>query len=369
MFRDRFCWVVIIFLLCISPQRLYSKRLPQRKQKPAPLVRPELLERARLAVVWQSNLVLDEPERLGRLFIRGDSIYAITNQNYLYGLNKRDGRIRFGKLLASKGFSVFGPQLYEDDLFFTAGNKLLQIDTEFGRTVDSKHFTFTTTLPVVRNAKHIYVAGNDRRLHVFDAESKLEEFQVAADNGSLMTSVIVDDEYVVFSTEEGNVVSILPGAPVRRWQFDTAGTEASRLIADDESVYVSSRDTNLYRLNVRTGKMMSKFHTGAALVCPARLTEKNVYQYARRHGLYVIDKESGKQIWQLDEGVNLLTEAGDKAYVITSDNTIVVIDNRTGKKLYSVNLAGVLVYVSGSPDSHIYIGDGLGRLACLKPTR
>ncbi len=369
MFRDRFCLGVIIFILCTSPQWLYSKQVRPSKQQPAPLVQAELLERARLTVVWESNLALDRPERLGCLFVRGDSIYALTNQNYLYGLNKRDGRIRFGKLLASKGLSVFRPQLFENDLFFTAGNKLLQIDTEFGRVVNSKHFTFTVAVPIVRNAKYVYVAGSDRRLHIFDAESKLEEFQVAADNDSMITSVVTDDKYVVFSTEEGNVVSILPGAPIRKWQFNTAGTEAARLVADDGSVFVSSRDTNLYQLNAKTGKMISKFHTGAKLVSTVRVTERKVYQYARRHGLYAIDKESGKQIWQLNEGVDLLTEAGEKAYVMTNDNAIVVVDNRTGKKLYSVNLAGVSIYVSGSPDSHIYIGDGLGRLACLKPTR
>jgi outer membrane protein assembly factor BamB len=362
MFRDRFCLMVIIFILCISPQAFCSRQ-------PAPLVQVEPLEKARLALSWESNLALDEPERLGYLFVRGDSIYALTDQNYLFGLNKKNGRIRFGKLLASMGLSVYGSQLFEDVLYFTVGNRLLQIDTEFGRDIASRRFEFTITAPVVRNTKYIYVAGSDLRLHVYDAESMLEEFQVAADNDSIITSVIAEDEYVVFSTEEGNVICISPGAPIRKWQFDTAGTETALLVADGDSVFVSSEDTNLYELNAKNGKMLSKFHTGAKLFSSVRVTEKNVYQHARRHGLYAIDKDSGKQIWQWAKGKDLLAEVNEKAYVITNDNTIVVIDNRTGKKLYSVNTAGVSIFVSGSTDSHIYIGDCVGRLACLKPTR
>lgn len=369
MFRDRLRLAVIFFMLCASPQGLCLQQpLPPEQQSP-PLVPAGLLEQARLTVLWESKVALSELEHLQRLFVRGKSIYGLTDRNYLFGLNKKDGRIRFGKSLVSAGLSVFGPQLFKDDLFFTTGNSLLQINTEFGREIGSKRFTFTLTAPIVRNAKHIYVAGNDRRLHVFNAESRLEDFQVAADNDSIITSILAEDEYVVFSTQEGNVISISPDASLRNWQFNAAGAISAELVANGRTVFVSSQDTNLYKLNANNGKMIWKFHTGAKLVSPARITPKVVYQHARQHGLYAVDKESGKQIWQLAEGKDLLTEANEKAYVITDDNTVVVMNNRTGKKLYSVSFAGVSIYVSGSSDSLIYIGDGVGRLACLKPAR
>ncbi len=374
MFRGRLCLALILCVLCISSQWLYSQQSPPPEQQspppeqqPAPLVTAEQLEQVRLTLLWESKLALDEPERLQHLFFRGESIYALTNQNYLLGLNKKDGRMRFGKFLVSAGFSVLGPQLFENNLFFTAGNSLLQINTEFGREVSSKHFNFTVTAPIVRNAKHIYVAGSDRRLHVLNAESRLEEFQVAADNDSVITSILADDEYVVFSTEEGDIISISPDSPHRNWQFNVAGAISAEMVADDGAVFVSCQDTNFYKLNTDKGRMIWKFHAGAKLLSPARVTQKVVYQHARQHGLYAIDKESGKQIWQLDEGRDLLTEANEKAYVITNDSTVLVMDNRTGKKMYSVCLTGVSKYVSGSPDSRIYIGDCVGRLACLKP--
>jgi outer membrane protein assembly factor BamB len=369
MFRDRFHLAVIIVSLCISSLGLCKQQSQPRERQSVPLVPAELLEKARLAVLWESKLALDGPERLQRLFARGDSIYGLTDRNYLFGLNKKNGRIRFGTPLVSVGLSVLGPQLFEDDLFVTAGNSLLQIDTGLGRKINLKHFAFTVTAPVVRDTRRIYVAGSDRRLHIFDANSRLEEFQVAADNDSVMTSILADDGHVVFSTQEGNIISISPVVPLRNWQFDAAGAVSAELVADGGAVFVSCQDTNLYKLDIKTGKMIWKFHTGAKLVSPARITPEVVYQRARQHGLYAIDKETGKQVWQLAEGRDVLTEANGRAYVITGDDTIVVMNNRTGKKLYSVSFAGVSVYVSGSSDSLIYIGDGVGRLACLKPTR
>jgi len=369
MFRDRFYLAAVLVSLCVSSLGLCEQQSQPPEQQLAPLVAAELLEQARLTILWESKLALSEPERLQRLFMMGDSVYGLTDRNYLFGLNQKNGKIRFGTSLVSAGLSVLGPQLFRDDLFFTAGNSLIQINTEFGRQISSKRLSFTVTAPIARNARHIYVAGSDRRMHIFDANSRLEEFKVAADNDSIITSILAEDEYVVFSTQEGNIISISPAAPLRNWQFDAAGAISAQLVADGPAVFVSCQDTTLYKLNARTGRMIWKFHTGAKLVRPAWVTRKVVYQHARHHGLYAIDKETGKQIWQLADGKDLLTEANQKAYVITGNGTVVVMDNRTGKILDSVSFAGVSRYVSGSSDSLIYIGDDAGRLACLKPAR
>jgi len=66
-------------------------------------------------------------------------------------------------------------------------------------------------------------------------------------------------------------------------------------------------------------------------------------------------------------GVDLLAEANGKAYVITNVGTLVVMDNKKAKQLYSVNFANVSRYAANVADSKIYIGDKAGRVACLKP--
>ncbi len=97
------------------------------------------------------------------------------------------------------------------------------------------------------------------------------------------------------------------------------------------------------------------------------MTREIVYQYVRDKGLTAIDKRSGKFIWQVPGGVELLAEADGKAYVITKIGTLVVMDNRKAKRLYSVNCAAVSRYVANVADSKIYIADEAGRIACLKP--
>jgi hypothetical protein len=64
-----------------------------------------------------------------------------------------------------------------------------------------------------------------------------------------------------------------------------------------------------------------------------------------------------------------LAESDGKAYVITKARTLVVMDNATGRRLYSVNCASVIGHASNTENARMYIVDGRGRVACLEPTR
>jgi hypothetical protein len=92
-----------------------------------------------------------------------------------------------------------------------------------------------------------------------------------------------------------------------------------------------------------------------------------IYQYVWDKGLTAIGKESGKAMWQAAGGVDLLAEAAGKAYVITGKRTLVVMDNKKGTQLYSVNFAGVSRYITNTEDSKIYIANEDGRIACIRP--
>jgi hypothetical protein len=84
-------------------------------------------------------------------------------------------------------------------------------------------------------------------------------------------------------------------------------------------------------------------------------------------GVTAIDKGVGTPLWSVPGGADLLAEAMDKAYVITKNRTLVVMDNLSAKQLYSVNFDQVSRYAVNIADSKIYIADEQGRIACLQP--
>jgi len=331
------------------------------------LVSPKLLSAGKLEMVWQSKLLMRENESLERLFILGDSICGLSDHNYIASLNRENGNLAFSRSFTPAGLAVLGLELYDDELVSVIGSRLVEIDAKLGTQRSVERLQFGVTCPASRNSSYFYIAGTDGRLHTLRAEDKVQIFEVAAESDSVITSIIADERFVVFSTEAGEVICITANKPRRLWQFDDAADGIVwPMVRDGDSLFFASEDTNVYRLNI-AGKLVWKYQTDAVLERGPVVTEEVVYQYVHGKGLAAIDKRSGKELWQLAKGADLLAEADGKAYVITNVGTLVVMDNHELKRLYSINFAGVSRYVANVTDSKIYIAGKDGRIACLKP--
>ena len=362
MLRCRVILLVSLLVFCNAASSIAAKEGGSRW-----LVSPELLKHAKLEMLWLNELPIRETEGLERLFILGNRIYALSGHNYMVCLNRQNGNVVFGRSVAPVGFPVLGLKLYKDELISIVGNELVEINPESGTERSAKRLGFDAICPAVRNSSYFYLGGADRRVHALRAADKVQVFEAAADNDSRITSIVADEDFVVFATDTGACVSITPDGPKRLWQFNAAEGIVGPIVRDGDSLFFASRDTNIYKLNILTGKLVWKYQTAAMLERGPRVTWEVVYQYVRDKGFAAIDKKSGKLMWQLPEGVDLLAEADGKAYVITSMGTLVVMDNNKARQLYSVNFAEVSKYVANTIDSKIYIADKSGRIACIKP--
>ena len=359
--RCKLVLLVSFFIFCVVPGSIAMESSLRR------LVSPELLEDAELEILWENKLPIKTGESLERLFILGNRIYGLSDHNFMVSLNREKGNVIFSISITEVGLPVVGLGLYKDELFSVAGNKLVEINPESGTERSAKRLEFGIACPAARNRSYFYVAGTDRRMHTFRSEDKVQVFEVAAENDSMITSIVADEDFVVFATDAGDVISVTPDRPERLWRFSAADGIARPIVRDAESLFAASKDTNVYRLNVRTGKLVWKYQTGAMLEMGPRVTERIVYQYARNEGLSAIDRKSGGPLWQLAEGVDLLAEADGKAYVITNTGKLVVMDNKKAKQQYCVDFAGVSRYAANVADSKIYIADEDGRVACIRP--
>jgi outer membrane protein assembly factor BamB len=333
----------------------------------ARLVTKELLTYGKMESVWEVKVPIKGTESLKQLVILNNRIYAISNLNYVVSLNRQTGSVIFSREIAPAGFPMLGLEHYEDELFSIIGNEIIEINQDSGAEIRSERLAVRATCPSVRNGSYFYVAGVDKRVHCLRSEDKVHLFEAAAENDSVITSIVAEDSFVIFSTKGGNLIRISPDEPRLRWEFEASGGIVGPIVKDGGSLFIASEDTNVYKVNITRGKLDWKYQANAVLDEAPRVTENVVYQYAQQRGLAAIDRESGQGIWELVEGVDLLAEWGGKAYVITKEPKLIVMDNKAGKQLYSVNLESISKYVSNVVDSKIYVGDDSGRIACIKP--
>lgn len=342
----------------------------QEADAEAMLVSESLLKHAGLQVGWQINLPLKETERVERMFVFDKYLYVLTDRNYLFCIDRAKGSIRFCLQLVKAGLKVHEPQYYGGRLLFTVGTRIFVLDPAAGVVKESRQLVNIGRGAVCgaqRNAVHIFVAGLDKRLHAIVADEYWQEFMVTADNDSLINSIVVDDEFVVFSTQVGNIVMTSAQKAKRLWQRDIPGRINAPIVRDGRWLYVGSENTKLYKLDINSGRSgwETVFQAGAQLTDSVTVGGRAVYQYAGNNGLYAIDKDSGKMLWQVSEGLGLLAEEDETAYVFAEPGVLVVMENSTGKKLYTVNFAGVSRYAANTTDSTIYVSDDRGRVMSI----
>ena len=340
-------------------------------ERTSQLISNDLLEHAGLKSAWQINLPIKEKENLDRMYIDGKLLYVLTDRNYLFCIDRLKGRQRFSLQLAMPGIPVHKPTFYKGKAQFTVGNKYIVLDPDLGYITESEQLSLVgrnTACPAVRNEGALYVAGTNTRLHVLDIDDYFLYFMVSADNNSQINSLMVTDEYAIFSTVTGNIVKIPARKKEPMWQSEIADGLSADVVEDSGELYVSSLDMKLYKISARSALEMweSPFQTGQPLDTSARIGKDVIYQYAGKAGVYAIDRKTGEQIWNNPKGFDLLAEQDTRAYLIGNPSTIIVMDNAKKKLLYSINAAGVTNYAVNNEDSKIYIAGKKGRLLSIE---
>ena len=347
------------------------KKAPVPQENPTEqLISSDLLSQVGLKADWQINLPIQPNENVGRMYIDGKMLYILTDQNFLFAVDRTKGLIRFSLQITDPGLPILTPKFYDGKVYITVGNKLKVIDPDLGIVTQTKKLNIIghfAVCPFDRNDDMFYAVGSNRRLYALDPDDYFLLFMATAHNDSMINSMIVEDTNVIFSSETGNIAKIASLEPTAAWQTDIAAGLAAPIVKDGDDLFVSSLDMKLYRLSVNSGYSAweTPFQTGQPLRTSARIGKNVVYQYAGRDGLYAIDRTSGKKLWNLPKGYDLLTEQGNRAYVIGDPATLYVMDNVKKKLVYSINAAGASSYAVNSTDSTIYLSCKKGRLMAI----
>jgi outer membrane protein assembly factor BamB len=363
--RHRLTWLAGLIASCALQGGFAAESGSQH------LVSPEMLKHAGLKILWENELPIKKTESVDRLFLLGSRIYLISDHNYVLSLNRTNGKIVFGKTVTPASLLVTGMTLFGDQPLYVNGSTVVQIDPESGLATKTVDLGQGMTCPAARNTWYFYLAGVDNRLHILRAEDGVEVFEVAADSEATITSVLANDNLVIFATAAGEVISLVPNRPERIWQFNAAGAIAGPVVRDYTSLFFASKDTNVYRLDIveppEKRRLVWQYQAPGVLEAAPRVTQTVVYQRVPDKGVVAIDKQAGSFLWTVPGGVDLLAESRGKAYIITRAGTLVVMDNHKRKELCAVNFAGVLKYAANGVDDKIYIADKRGRIACLQP--
>jgi outer membrane protein assembly factor BamB len=318
---------------------------------------------------WQFNLPMSDRESTGLMKITGNRLFELSNRNFLTCFNRTDGNVIFSNFIEEERLPYKGLEYYKGLLLTLVGKKVVEVNTDFGVTKSFQISGYGVTSNVVRNDSFYYFAGLDNRLHALKENDKVQAFEAAAENDSTITSILAEEDTVIFATDAGNVICIVAEGPKRLWQFDCPKAVAGQVIHDGNLLYIACKDTKIYCIEAATGHLTWSYQTQGILNEAPQAGKMALYQYVPDAGVVALDKKTGKFIWQVKDGVGFLSEYGDKTFVLTKSGVITAMDNVKRKQLYTIDLGQALKFSSNLIDSKIYVCDDKGRFACIEPIR
>lgn len=330
------------------------------------LVSQEVLQQAGLQSNWQIQLPLKSTEQISNLYIFDKYLYALTDTNIFFCIERDKGSVRSLQTLAVAGLPILPPIHFENRSVFLIGQEIKVFDPNVGRIID------TVKLPqldgssegIARNTDTFYVCGSDNRLYAFSAKDGTRLTTVTADNDSPIRSVIASDRTVWFSTTVGNIVAMDTWTRQKRWQYNLTGKMKAPLLLEDGYLYAAGLDTKLYKIDSKRGNLVWKepFVSGGLIQERLVLGKACVYVFTENTGLYAVNKETGKAVWNLPQGRSVLSELGDQSYVYVQPAVLKLMNNSNGKEQLSVDIAGVDQYAVNTTDSVLYMADKWGRI-------
>jgi outer membrane protein assembly factor BamB len=109
----------------------------------------------------------------------------------------------------------------------------------------------------------------------------------------------------------------------------------------------------------------SPFHSGGPIRNGLTVGSDLVYIHNDLSGVYGVNKETGKAVWQVPSGRTMVCETQSRAFVFADAGLIKVMDNNTGRELYSVNFAEVSHTAQNTDSPVMFLGDATGRLLSI----
>ncbi len=333
------------------------------------LITPELLRAGNLKINWQNQLPLktNRHEKIGKIYLINDHIYALTNQNYMFCLNRRHDKIVWSRPFADLGIDIPDIQAYGDRLFCIAGDRLIEFDPLTGEELNVTDLNISVVCRPVRNKNYFYISAADNRVHAYRAQDKVQVFEAAAPDDSPVVALAAKNDFLVFATNTGNVICIKPDKPKHIWRFKADNNIVDPLVINKNYLYFACEDTYLYKLNTYNGRLVWKCQTEGILNRAPIIVDNKIFQHIPDQALWAIDTQTGQPIWKLAGGDSLLAHSYKNTYVLTLSGTMAVVDNNLARKVCSINFEPVSHCVSNPVDSGIYVAGREGRVACYEP--
>lgn len=339
---------------------------------------------------WFGIVPLAETERLMKITLGEDMLFAQTSYAMLHAFDAESGRLLWSAQLGERTGFARGATANSYAVYVTNANILHALDKKTGRPVWKFNLgTIPTSTPACDEDRVMVglTSGRLTTMNLKKTDSKgntsilLTPYEAWARHtgGPVLTRPLPAGMFTAYGSTDGRaeLVESSNGNPLYR--VTTGGPIGEGLGAfGTRLLLVPSADNNLYGVDLLTAKVIWTFPSGAPIEQEPMVADQDIYTVNTAGNMSLIDPATGEPKWtRPTQGGRLAAVSASKVYLRSYNLDLFVMDRKTGQTLVDpgethtrigLNLREYDLDIVNRFNDRLYFGTASGLIISLRET-
>jgi outer membrane protein assembly factor BamB len=348
------------------------------------------LERLALERQWLAVVPLVETERLMKITLGGDLMFAQTNYAMVHAFDAESGRHLWSTQLGERTGFARGVAANSFAVYVTNANILLALDKKTGRRIWQHNLgTIPTSSPACDENRLMVgmTSGKLTTLNLRATDAKGNTTILSAPSeawtwhtgGPITTRPLPAGLFAPFGSSDGRVDTVEASDGNRLFRLTTGGPIGEGLGAfGTRLLLVPSADNNLYGVDLLAAKVLWTFASGAPIEQEPMVADQDIFTINTAGNISQIDSETGEPRWtQPTQGGRLASVSENKLYLRSYNLDLFIMERKTGRTLVDpgeshiragLNLRDYDLDIVNRFNDRIYFATSSGMIICLRET-
>jgi outer membrane protein assembly factor BamB len=348
------------------------------------------LERLGLERQWFGVIPLVETERLMKITLAGDLMFAQTDYAIVHAFDAESGRLLWSAQLGERTGFARGVTANSYAVYLTNANYLHALDKKTGRKIWQHNLGSIPTSTPACNDELLMLGMTTGKLSTFRLKQidsngnqsilvKPVEAWTWHTGGPILTRPLPAGQFAIYGSTDGitSVAETTDGNPLYRITSGGPVGEGFGTL-DTRLLLIPSGDNNLYGVDLLTAKVLWSFPSGAPIAQEPMVAGQDVYTINTAGNMTMIDPKTGEARWtRPTQGGRLAAVSDTKLYLRSYNLDLFVMDRQTGRTILDpgeshigagLNLRDYDLDIVNRFNDRIYFATTSGMIICLRET-
>lgn len=333
------------------------------------------LHQAKLTVAWNMKLPLSISERIEKVTLLDEHVYAVSDRGILYCVRAESGLLRWQIPIADPGDDSF-PVVHAETreglgpVVVTQARTVRLVDRKTGENLGEYKLAASAVASAAADDERIYVAQVNQRYAAYRRKDGQISWTHTAD-APIHMAPILRNNYIMFTNDSGRIYMFSVSDRSSIWGVKLDANLVEPVFMNEQDLFFVCKDYRLYSVDTGIGAENNayrwRFRLNGAVSRGPVVADDMIFQIDPIDGMIALQRASGEPIWKIRDAHYFLGRSRSKAYLFNdNEETLLAIDGKSGKKMAAVPVRGASFYPANLQTDAIFFADKLGKIACVR---